>query len=148
MKFSEQEEFKSDLTFWIWLRFEVVIAKKQKIKKFQDPPFRRRMSTVIKCVHQITNCLKLSHKRRKYFANLILQWYFFDYSLNITDRVNVLMTHQYDNYKPYSNLYQILLQDINFRCYCCSPSTSINMITLKKIISTTCNILSSKIRSF
>ena len=56
------------------------------------------------------------------------------------------MTHQYDNYKPYSNLYQILLQDINFRCYCCSPSTSINMITLKKM--TTCNILSSKIRSF
>ena len=29
LKFSEQADFKTDLTFWIWIRFEVVIAKKQ-----------------------------------------------------------------------------------------------------------------------
>ena len=32
MKSSEPADFKTDLTFWIWWRFEVVIAQKQNKK--------------------------------------------------------------------------------------------------------------------
>ena len=38
LKSSEQEEFKSDLTFCIWLKFEVVISKKQKKRNSKIHP--------------------------------------------------------------------------------------------------------------
>ena len=47
MKSSEGADFKTDLTFWIWWRFEVVIAK-NKISKFQWPPFNVYQSKICK----------------------------------------------------------------------------------------------------
>ena len=39
LKSLEPADFKTDLTFWIWWRFEVVIANKTKKKKFWETPF-------------------------------------------------------------------------------------------------------------
>ena len=59
MKSSEQEDFKTDLTFWIWWRFEVVIAKKLKRRNSKSHPLIR-LCTVLPWTHCKGNSTYLS----------------------------------------------------------------------------------------